>query len=219
MEPLEEKSPITGRPFKTAHRHSGKHHKSKEPLKPISLPVSPSTSCTSMSIDSTSLSVPTSPHNPLSSEHRSGPHTTNDVINLARSVSGARANSTHSREKLVYKQHEDGLINENQQSFDDVDFCFRCDSQVRDPSPMRVSVETGSTAERRPRSQSAYEYTTTGLVKSMERTGYKLGAQGHVPVYRLVFLCALCIEYVKKMRVTEPDMSLKITTKALSYFG
>ncbi len=34
---------------------------------------------------------------------------------------------TTSRERLTYKSHQDGLIHENTLSFDDVNFCFRCD--------------------------------------------------------------------------------------------
>lgn len=104
-----------------------------------------------------------------------------------------RASCSESREQLIYAKHLDGLLNENKVTFDDVTFCFACDENVTSSSL---------------------------LCRTLKKTGYKLDkTDGQLPVYRVVFLCPLCQETVKRAKLCDPSFSLRITLQALAYFS
>lgn len=104
-----------------------------------------------------------------------------------------RSSCSESREQLIYTKHRDGLLNENKQTFEDVDFCFVCEKTVSDGF---------------------------SLTKTLEKTGYKLDKeQGQLPVYRMVFLCVACQETTRLAKLQNPSFSLKITLQALTYFS
>lgn len=104
-----------------------------------------------------------------------------------------RSSCSESREQLLYTKHKDGLLNENKQTFDDVDFCFHCEKNVREGFL---------------------------LSKTLEKTGYKLDKeQGQLPVYRVIFLCPECQEKTQLSKLRDPSFSVKITLQALAYFS
>lgn len=159
-------------------------------------------------------------------------HSSNDTA-TSSSHSGINSNST-SREKLVYKPHRDGYMNENRQSFDTVNFCFLCDTV--DPL-IRLSPEIGKRnsesdslrPKARPRSVSANISSSAAslllsakkgsLKRLVVKTGYKLtSTDGPMPVYRTVFLCPDCLISTTEATQKDNNYSLRISENALSYF-
>jgi len=202
---LENPPPTKERSRNSKRNSSSKRHsaKSKHPktlnLTDVLTPESthsPSTP-TSMSIESPSSQSVERLF--LSSDGSSG----NDSVGTLKSPAD-------SREKLVYTKYGDGLLNENKLTFANVASCFLCDNEEQ---------KTRSHDDVRYRAYSSGAIGPHDLIQSRQKTGYKLGKDGPVPVYRTVFLCLYCTDDIKKKRFTDPNFSLKITTKALAYFS
>lgn len=124
---------------------------------------------------------------------------------LKRSASD-KSPSSGSREKLVYTHYRDGLLNENKLPFDAVTSCFMCDSGSGGGDDVRQCAHSTGTIR------------LHNLIESRQKTGYKIGKDGHVYVYRTVFLCVYCMEEVKKKRLLDPNFYLEITANAKTYF-
>jgi hypothetical protein len=152
------------------------------------------------------------------------------------------SSTSTSREKLIYKTHRDGFLNENRVPFDDVNFCFVCDTVDPDIMlPKNTSLSTIALGQRhsittseplltqlpkRPRSASAITSasSTAGMIlvgklgslkRTIVKTSYKFTGE---PVYRTVFLCPKCLILSNEAREKDKDYSLRISKKALTYF-
>lgn len=160
-----------------------------------------------------------------------------DVSGLKRSTSGG--NHADSRERLIYVNHGNGLLNENTTPFNTVNFCFHCDQDTGENLlvvPIVMGLSRSTSAEpaeivRRPRassniSSSSSPYTTNTsigngskmLKMTIEKTGYKMTNAEMIPVYRNVFLCVACSEEVKQAKEYNTDHIVKIKARALAYF-
>ena len=168
--------------------------------------------------------------------HSSSSGSTNDQLTTSSSSTSA------SREKLIYKPHRDGYLNENRLPFDDVNFCFVCDTV--DPDIVigtKTSLSTVAIGQRnnntssqslssklpkRPRSASAITSSSitasmilSGKLGSLKRTivktSYKFTGE---PIYRTVFLCPKCLTVSSEEREKDKEYSLRISERALTYF-
>lgn len=177
----------------SSKRHSAKSKQSKTLSLTIDLPCLPSLPA-----------LPSTPSSPTTMSIDSPP--SGERLLLKRSASD-KSPSSDSRERMVYTHYRDGLLNENKLPFDAVTSCFMCDG-----------YNTHGGDDVRQRAHSTGSIRLHNLIESRQKTGYKLSKDGHVYVYRTVFLCVYCMEEVKKKRLLDPNFYLEITANAKTYF-
>lgn len=102
--------------------------------------------------------------------------------------SGSMSSST-SREKLIYKHHNDGFINENKRSFESVDFCFFCDTRdplinQEDTFISAVSSSTSATKSLPPLAPIRRPRSTSDLTISKHKIATISSSTGDLPVSR-----------------------------------